>query len=301
MNSIITTHDLTKTYGKTVGLLDLNLDIESGEVFGFLGSNGAGKSTTMRLLTGFSKPTKGYAEIFGKDTWKHSVDIKKEMGFLPDFPALYEGFPGKELITYMANLQGKAASLQSQLIDQLELSQVDLGRKIKSYSRGMKQKIGIIQALQHDPSVVILDEPTEGLDPLMQQRFFDIINGCKSRGNTIFFSSHIISEVEKICDRIGILRKGRLLAVENITALKEKTTRYMDITFTKDIELPDLDLPCIISKESKADGIRIGIKGDINPLIKTLATSSIKDMVYQEASLEDIFMDYYQDTIRAEG
>ena len=295
MNSIITTNNLTKTYGKTVGLLDLNLDVESGEVFGFLGSNGAGKSTTMRLLTGFSKPTRGHAEIFGKNTWKNSVDIKKDMGFLPDFPALYEGFTGTELITYMANLQGKKASLQNQLIDQLELAKVDLDRKIKSYSRGMKQKIGIIQALQHDPSVVILDEPTEGLDPLMQQRFFDIITDCKSRGNTIFFSSHIISEVEKICDRIGILRKGHLIAVENITTLKEKTIRYMDITFTKNTEIPVLDLPCITSNQRKGDGIRIGIKGDINPLIKKLARSSVKDIVYEEAHLEDIFMDYYQD------
>ena len=201
----------------------------------------------------------------------------------------------------MGNLQGKRANLQGQLITQLELSKSELSRKIKSYSRGMKQKLGIIQALQHDPSVLILDEPTEGLDPLMQQRFFDIIHDCKARSKTIFFSSHIISEVEKVCDRVGILRKGRLLAVENINTLKEKTIRYMDITFMKENTIPNFDLPCVISQEQKVDGLRIGITGDINPLINELAKLSIKDIVYEEAHLEDIFMEYYRDHIEKES
>ena len=187
-------HGLTNRYGSKVGVKDLDLVVQEGEIFGFLGPNGSGKTTTIRLLTGFLRPTSGTPSILGMDAWRDSHRLKQELGFLPDEPSLYEDMRGTDLLDFLAHLQKKEPLLRDRLCDQLELSQQDLARPIREYSRGMKQKLAIIQALQHDPTFLVLDEPTEGLDPLMQQAFFHVLQDLQQKGRTVFMSSHILPE-----------------------------------------------------------------------------------------------------------
>ena len=217
---------LTKTYrgrgtplhrGTAVrALTDLSLEVHEGEIFGFLGPNGAGKSTTIRLLLGFLHATSGRAQVLGHDIATESEEIRRRTGYLPGGIAFYDSMTGNEQLRYLAALDGQPAPLRDELIDRMELSQRDLGRQIRDYSRGMRQKIGIIQAFQNDPELAILDEPTEGLDPLMQRSFYDILEDRKRAGRTIFFSSHILSEVERVCDRVAIVREGELVALTDV-------------------------------------------------------------------------------------
>ena len=198
---------------------DVSLDVREGEVFGFLGPNGAGKSTLIRLLLGFIHPTAGNAEVLGLDAERDSVAIRGRVGYLPGGIALYDGLTGERHLDYLAELSGRAPVRRSEICDRLELTPRTLSRPIRDYSRGMRQKIGIVQALQHDPELAILDEPSEGLDPLMQRAFYSILDDIRGAGRTVFFSSHVLSEVERVCDRVAIVRAGRLVALENVGEL----------------------------------------------------------------------------------
>jgi ABC-2 type transport system ATP-binding protein len=213
--SAIETHDLGKRFarGRVVALEDLDLEVAEGEVFGFLGPNGAGKSTTIRLLLGYLHPTTGSATVMGHDIGRGSVAIRRDVGYLPGGIAFWDGSSGERVLDELAAMSGRPPVRRAALLDRLELSGATLRRPVRDYSRGMRQKLGIVQALQHDPALAILDEPSEGLDPLMQRAFYEILDDLRAAGRTIFFSSHVLSEVERVCDRVGIVRRGRLVAL----------------------------------------------------------------------------------------
>ena len=238
MDAIVTA-GLTKTYAGHGRLLrrgdevralhDLSISVRPGEVFGFLGPNGAGKSTMIRLLLGYLHATSGTASVLGHDTERESIGIRRRTGYLPGGIAFYDTMSGQELLRYLAALYGRPAPLRDQLVERLELSGRDLRRQVRDYSRGMRQKLGIIQAFQHDPELAILDEPTEGLDPLMQRSFYEIIDERRRAGSTVFFSSHVLSEVERICDRVAIVRRGELVALSDVGELLARRRRHVEI------------------------------------------------------------------------
>ena len=243
------TDGLTKLYGharrgplsrggEVPALTDLSIRVNVGEIFGFLGPNGAGKSTTIRLMLGFLHPSAGRAEVLGLDSQRDSVRIRGRVGYLPGGIALYDGMTGLDLLDYLGQLYGRKPIRRPELLDRLELSERTLDRPVRDYSRGMRQKIGIVQALQHDPELAILDEPTEGLDPLMQRAFYEVLDELRAAGRTIFFSSHVLSEVERVCDRVAIVRAGRLVALEDVTALLARRKRHVELRVHG--RLPDL-------------------------------------------------------------
>ncbi len=286
--TIIETRGLTKYYGKTRGIEDLNMEVESGEIFGYLGPNGAGKTTTIRTLLGFLNPTGGEAHILGMDIQEDIVNIKKEVGYVPGDLSLYGGLTGQEFLDFFSSLKGSRDDLLEVL---LERFQVPLDRAIQGYSRGMKQKVAIIQAFMNDPKLVVMDEPTAGLDPLMQETVYEFLREQKERGRTVFFSSHILSEVDKICDRVGIIREGKLVALEDIQSLKDKRGKRVRVKIEGDPKR--FNGP----KDTKIeDGwIEFVVEDDINPWIRELARFKVMDLEVENFSLEDIFMHYYEE------
>ena len=295
MNNVISIESLTKTYGTVNAVNNLNLQISQGEIFGFLGPNGAGKTTTIRMLTGFVRPTTGNSLILGMNSWHDSVDIKTQIGLLPDSPNLYSNMTGTEFLNYMSALQRvHFPEIRQSLCERLEFSAVDLNRSIKQYSHGMRQKLAIIQSLQHDPIIVIMDEPTEALDPLMQQVLFDLIVECKSRERTVFFSSHNLTDVEKLCDRVGIIKKGDLIAVKTVNELKKHKLRHLDVSLKNDASQETFDIPGIVKRFKDGNRMKLVFKGDINLLIKELSKLDLDDMILEPPRLEDIFLDYYR-------
>jgi ABC-2 type transport system ATP-binding protein len=285
---------LTKLYHSVVGVDDLHLDVHEGEVFGFLGPNGSGKTTTIRLITGFLRPTSGSATVLGMDVWRDSHRLKQELGFLPDMPSMYENLRGGELLDFLAHLQRKEPLLRDKLCDELNLSWKDLARPVREFSRGMKQKLALIQALQHDPAFIVLDEPTEGLDPLVQQSLFHILQDFQQRGRTIFMSSHALPEVERLCHRVGIIRKGVLVAVEAVADLRRRSIRYMEVEMQTDGASITTSLPSVVSVKQIGKHFRIGVRGSTMPLLRELDRLGMEDLVYEQAHLEDIFLDYYR-------
>jgi len=296
MSAAIVTEGLTKHYGRIQAVKDLGLEVKRGEIFGFLGPNGAGKSTTINLLMGFLRPTAGRATVLGYDAWQESVRVKQDVGFLPDFPALYENMTGQELLDYLMKLHpGRQPVLRNELLDRLELPQAALRRAVKGYSRGMRQKLAIVQAMQHNPSLLIMDEPTEGLDPLMQQSFYAIVQDYQARGGTVFLSSHTLSEVERLCHRVGIIRQGSLVAVDSIDQLRARKVRTMHVTLAEDGAMPNFSVPGVVGVEGKSPSFTLRVQGDINPLLRELARHRVAELVYEQARLEDIFLDFYKD------
>ena len=284
---IIEIKNLTKYYGKIKGIEDVSLSVKKGEIFGFLGPNGAGKTTTIRTLLGFLKPTSGNAYIFGLDIDEDGIEIKQDVGYIPGDLNLYGHLTGRQFLNYFISLRDSDMYLLDEL---LSIFEVPLDRKIKGYSKGMKQKLGIIQAFMHDPELVVMDEPTAGLDPLLQQEFYKFLKKEKVKGRTIFFSSHILSEVDKVCDRVAIIRNGSLVALEDVDTLKNKKGKIIRVK--------------IKEKPSKFNGpkqikvkdgwIQFVASDDIDRWIKKLAKYTILDIEINEFSLEDIFMRYYE-------
>src|SRR3954454_17052836 len=250
----IVTSGLTKRYGHPTplhrpgrptpapieALVDLTVEVETGEIFGSLGPNGAGKSTAIRLLLGFLHPTAGRATVLGLDAVRDSVEIRRRVGYLPGGVAFWDGLTGERLLDELAAMSARPPVRRAELLDRLELSAATLRRPVRDYSRAMRQKVGVIQALQHDPDLAILDEPTEGLDPLMQYAFYGILDDLRRAGRTIFFSSHVLSEVERVCDRVAIVRRGRLVALENVASLLERRKRNVELRVADD-DMPALD------------------------------------------------------------
>ena len=300
----IVTEGLGKSYGghgtpihrsaPVRALHDLSIEVEEGEIFGFLGPNGAGKSTTIRLLLGYLHPSEGRATVLGRDIVGDSEEIRRRTGYLPGGIAFYDGMTGAEQLAYLSRLDGQPAPLRDELIERMELSRRDLGRQIRDYSRGMRQKIGIIQALQADPEMAVLDEPTEGLDPLMQRSFYEILEDRQHQGRTVFFSSHILSEVERVCDRVAIVRKGELVALTDIGELLDRRRRRIEMRL--DGPAPALDGVAGVSDVHIHDGVlTCQLDGEPGPLLAALQGSSIRDLLIEPARLEEAFMEYYAD------
>lgn len=288
---VIELENLTKYYGDTKGTENLSFEVEEGEIFGFLGPNGAGKTTTIRTLLGFLKPTSGEARIFGKDVQNNISEIKQNLGYIPGNLSLYGSLSGREFLDYFGSLRDSELSLLDEL---LEIFELPLDRKIDGYSSGMRQKLAIIQAFMHGPELVVMDEPTSGLDPLVQQKFYDFLEGEREKGRTMFFSSHILSEVEKVCDRAGIIRDGELVALEGIESLKSKRGNIVRVKIEEDSELFDGPENMMVE-----DGwIRFVVSEDIDKWVKKLADYTILDLEIKKFSLEDIFMHYYEEEER---
>jgi len=288
-STVIEVKNLTKKYKDVLAVDDISFTVKRGEIFGFLGPNGAGKTTTIRTLLGFLKPTAGQAFVMGESITADIVSIRKNVGYIPGELALYEHLTGDQFLTYFRTLRDTDPSLLSDLLDIFELP---LDRKIKGYSKGMKQKMGIIQAFMDDPEIVIMDEPTSGLDPLLQQRFYEFLRKERSKGRTIFFSSHILSEVDKICDRVGIIRNGRLVALEDIETLKKKTGKKIRLKIKED---PNELLKNAHTKLNNG-WIEINVLDTIDEWIKKISVFTVLALEVKEFSLEDYFMRYYTQT-----
>ena len=290
----IQTVGLTKHYGAIRALEALNIEVREGEVFGFLGPNGAGKSTTIRLLLGFLHPTAGQGRVLGLDIVKDSVAIRRRLGYLPSGIALCDTLSGRQQLDYLAALNDRPPARRAELCAWLELSASTLERRVRDYSRGMRQKIGIVQALQHDPDLAILDEPSEGLDPLMQRAFYGILETLKAAGRTVFFSSHVLSEVERVCDRVAIIRRGRLVAVEDIAGLLARRRRNVAMRF--DGPPPRLDGVRGASDIETRDGrLTCRIDGDIGPFLAAITGSQVTDLTIEPARLEEAFLELYDE------
>jgi len=290
---VIETQKLTKSYGKARGIIDLNLQIEPGEIFGFIGPNGAGKSTTIRTLLGLIFPTSGNGRIFGLDIVRDSKEIKKQIGFMPSEIHYYEKMDVFELLRYSANFY--ETDCESRITDLAETFDLDLERKIIDLSRGNQKKVSILQSLIHQPPLLILDEPTSGLDPLMQAKFFDILKEENSKGTTIFFSSHTLSEVQKMCRRVGIIKEGKIVAVEDIETLRKKQLRKIQIEFNNPAKIDEIDCPGIIDPQTDRNNLFFLFSGIMIDLLDVLTGKDIEDLIIEEPTLEEIFMHYYSE------
>ena len=290
---IINTTKLTKFYGKQKGIEDVDLEVRRGEVFGYLGPNGAGKTTTIRTLLDFIRPTRGSATVFDLDTRQNSVEIHRRVGYLNGELALYNDMTGEDLLKYLGNLRG---GLDWKYVRELAARfECDLPRRIQGLSLGNKQKLGLLQAFMHKPELLILDEPTNGLDPLMQHQFYDLLNETKKEGRTVFLSSHILPEVEKVCDRVGIIRQGRLVTVETIEKLKSHSVRQLEIHFTGTVPKDKfINIPGVRDIVLQNNILTCTVVGSLDALVKAVAQFEVVNIISHEPTLEDIFMTYYE-------
>jgi ABC-2 type transport system ATP-binding protein len=289
---------LTKSYGRARGVVDLTFSVERGEVFGYLGPNGAGKTTTIRTLLDFIRPNSGRAAVLGLDARRDAVEIHRRIGYLPGEFGLYERFTALQQLTYLGSLRGGVDDRS--LHDLADRFDLDLGVRIDSLSHGNKQKVGLIQVFMHQPEVVILDEPTQGLDPLMQQEFYRVLQEVRDRGGTVFLSSHVMPEVEHACDRVGIIRDGRLAAVEDIDDLKGKALKMIEVRLATQVPASEFErVPGVQEVVAFGERVRITLAGPIDPLVKTLARFEVLDLQSREPSLEEIFLTFYGGAVGA--
>lgn len=288
---VIETNNLTKTYGKSRGIIDVSFSVNEGEIFGFIGPNGAGKSTTIRTLLSLIYPTSGSAKIFGKDVMKFGSEIKTEIGYLPSEVFYYDNMKVIDLLKYSASFYKKDCSKRITYLS--ETMNLDLGKKIDDLSFGNKKKVGIVQGLLHEPKLIILDEPTGGLDPLMQQKFFDLLEEENKKGATIFFSSHILSEVQKLCDRVAIIKEGRIIKLEKISTLKDDNYKKFKIEILSKVDTNYFNIRGVKNLDIKNKIVNFMFKGNLNEVIKKLSSMEISNIWIEEPSLEEIFMHYY--------
>lgn len=284
---------LTKSYGRQRGIRDVSFDVAGGEIFGFLGPNGAGKTTTIRLLIGLIRPQRGDAWVLGRDARR--ID-RGRLGVVPGELSLYEKMTGAQLLEYLAALSRRTPVRRRALLDRFELSAHDLARPIRHYSRGMKQKLGIVQALQHDPDLVIMDEPSEGLDPLMQIAFYELLRELQAAGRTVFISSHLLWEVERVCDRVAIIREGVLVAVERIEVLRQRSLRRVEVEFARTEDARAFRPPS--GTVDRLDGARLTLlvpKDGVESTLQAIARYPVADLVWERPNLEDIFLAYYRE------
>ena len=296
MAAIIEVEKLTKSYGGKRGIDDVTFEVSEGEVFGFLGPNGAGKTTTIRVLMALIRADSGIAKIAGLDCWNQSVDIKRLIGYVPGEPSLDPSLTGGQIIEYFSNLRGGVDKAYVKRL--IEVFDLDTSKKFRQYSTGNKRKVVIIQALMHRPRVLILDEPASGLDPLNQQTFEGLVEEASKEGRTVFLSSHVLSEVEKMCDRVGIIREGKLVrlgGVHELTDIKrfEVTIRFAEPVSPEAFE--HLDGVASVQKLDGATGVKIEMQGSADAVIKEAARYKVVSLTSYEPSLEDVFLKYYQE------
>ena len=295
MTVAIATSGLTKDYGGGRGLFDLDLEVAEGEVFGYLGPNGAGKSTTIRLLMGLIHPTQGSASVFGLDCIDRSVEVKRLVGYVPGELPQFGGLRGRDIVGHFADLRG---GVDPQRVKQIcERFDLDLGLKFREYSSGNKRKLAIVLAFMHRPRLLVLDEPSNGLDPLNQQEFFKLTQEARSEGATIFLSSHVLSEVEHVCERIAIIRRGKLVKVGRLEELHEMHVRRLDVEFAG-AALPQLfaNLPGVEDVQANHHHVTFTARGSIEPVVDALAGQHVVNLSSREPSLEEIFLTYYADS-----
>jgi ABC-type multidrug transport system ATPase subunit len=291
----IRTAKLSKDYGLGRGLFDLDLEVAPQEVFGYLGPNGAGKSTTIRCLMGLIRPTLGSAHIFGLDCLRDSVAVKRKVGYMPGDMPQWGSMRGKEVIAYLGGMRGGAdPKIVRNIAERFDL---DLGRRFREYSSGNKKKLGIVLAFMHRPDLLILDEPTGGLDPLNQQEFYKLVGETRDAGATIFLSSHILSEVEHTCDRVGIIRSGRLVKVAELDEIHRIRLHRLELELAPDTEVPEAAIRSAAGVEDVVVSdhtVTCTVRGAFDPLLKALSGSTVTNLVSHEPSLEEIFLTYYQ-------
>ncbi|HEY0831963.1 MAG TPA: ABC transporter ATP-binding protein [Candidatus Dormibacteraeota bacterium] len=297
---IIQVEKLTKSYAGKRGIVDVSFDIEEGEVFGFLGPNGAGKTTTIRILMALLRADSGSARIAGLDCWQKSVDIKRLIGYVPGEPALDPNMTGGQILEYFGHLRGGVdQKYLKQLIARLDL---DPGRKFRQYSTGNKRKVVLIQAFMHRPRLLVLDEPTSGLDPLNQQEFDGMVREARDEGRTVFLSSHVLSEVEKTCTRVGIIRDGKLVRVGGVAELKDIKRYEITIHFAQPVPVETFStLEGVAGVEQLDNGsaVRLAMQGSADAVIKAAARFQVVSLTSYEPSLEDVFLRYYEHDVQA--
>ena len=293
--SAITLSALSKHYGRIRAVNGIDLEVSQGEVFGFLGLNGAGKTTTIRILLDLLRPSSGSASVLGLNCQTQGLDVRAQVGYLPGELGLYSDMTGRRTLDFLARLcrQKVDADYREELREQLELSTADLNRKVREYSTGMKRKLGLIQAMQSDPPLLILDEPTEGLDPLMQDSLYQVLADLKRRGRTVFMSSHILSEVERVCDRIAVLRAGEIVLLSQIDDVRNLAARRVRITFAEATSLTELPADHEVV-ESDEWHWHLSVRGALGPLMKVLSGMPVKDLQIDEPHLEDVLRTYYR-------
>ena len=294
---VIETHGLTKIYksrrSETLALSDLDLSVQPGEIFGYLGPNGAGKTTTIRILLDLIRPTNGSAKVLGMDIRADSVKLHHHIGFLPGELSLWANLSGLQVIQYVGRVRGDLdMAFVQQLSQRLKL---DLSVRVRNYSSGNRRKLGIVVAMMHKPKLLILDEPTNGLDPLIQQTFYHLVHEARDAGQTVFLSSHILSEVQAICDRIGILRNGELKAVERVDELTRAEFRWVKVQFREPVNLTEqiAAVPGVSDVTHQGDTLSLRLSGDFDPLLHAIDGHYVVDMAVNKPSLEEIFLAYY--------
>jgi ABC-2 type transport system ATP-binding protein len=298
----IQTSKLSKDYGLGHGLFDLDLTVAPQEVFGFLGPNGAGKSTTIRCLMGMIRPTFGSAHIFGLDCQRDSVEVKRKVGYMPGDMPQFGSLRGREVVAYLGGMRGTMDNaLVHKIAERLDL---DLGRRFREYSSGNKKKLGIVLAFMHKPELLILDEPTGGLDPLNQQEFYRLVSETRDAGATIFLSSHILSEVEHACDRVGIIRSGRLVKVAELDEIHSIRLHRLELEFAPGTEVPVAAIRSAVGVEDivvENNKVTCTVKGAFDPLLKALQGATVTNLVSHEPSLEELFLTYYRPDASSEA
>ena len=299
--SIIEMRGLSKTYGagakQTIALRDLDLSVERGEIFGYLGPNGAGKTTTIRLLLDLIRPSQGSATIFGLDIRADSVEIHRRIGFFPAELSLWEGRTGDQIIHYVASVRGDARGIAKHAGELAERLDLDTTKKVRDLSSGNKRKLGLVIAMMHSPELLILDEPTGGLDPLVQQTFHGMMDEYRDKGKTVFLSSHVLSEVQAICDRVGILRDGELKAVESVEKITNVEFTWVDIGFRDalpaGLQQQLESMPSITDVSTNGARVRMRVTGDFDPLLRAISSGYVESLHVEEPTLEEIFLAYY--------
>lgn len=294
----IRTEGLSKRYGLVHALVDLDLEVHQGEVLGYLGPNGAGKTTTIRLLLATVRPTAGRAEIFGLDCQRQSVEAHRHLTYVPGEANLWPALTGEETLHLLGRMHGEVdESYKRELVDRFEL---DVDKKVRAYSKGNRQKVLLIAALMCRPPLLILDEPTSGLDPLMEREFRRTVEEAKSRGQTIFLSSHILSEVEAVCDRVAILRNGKLVELGSLDQMRHLSSFVVEVTFEGPV--PDLSsIPGVRGAHTLGNAVRLEVAGSIDPLLKELSRHTVRQLTSREPSLEELFLSLYGEQTPAEA
>ena len=292
----ISIRGLVKRYGRLVAVNHLNLEVPRGEIFGLLGLNGAGKTTTIRILLDLLRPTSGNAAVFGYDCQSESLKARAAVGYLPGELGIYSDLTGHELLAFLERIGGGTVSREhrNKLAERFELSHRDLSRRLREYSTGMKRKLGLIQAFQADPLLLILDEPTEGLDPLMQEAFYELLADARRRGRTVFMSSHVLPEVERVCDRIAMLRKGEVVLLSSVDDARKLASRRVRVSFQQDVAVPASLPQGYEITETKPRTWILRVTGTLAALPSFLAPLPVADLSVEEARLEDVLVKYYR-------
>lgn len=290
MNVIEVSH-LTKYYGKARGIDDISFQVNEGEIFGFIGPNGAGKSTTIRLMLSLIHPTSGSATVFGKDCVKFGPEIRRDIGYLPSEVFYYDRMKVIDLLKYSASFYPKDST--QRMHELAEMMELELNRRIEDLSYGNRKKVGIVQGLLHRPKLLLLDEPTAGLDPLMQRKFFQLIQEENQRGVSVFFSSHILGEVQRMCSRVAIIKEGKIIEIEDIRTLQKNNYKKVQLLGDK-IDSACFDIPGVSNLEHQDGSVHFFFKGDINIIMQKISGIKVSDVTIEEPTLEEIFLHYYE-------